>query len=86
MADYAPNEYPDETVALLGDIATAELRPSNNNFDELVAHNMTVHFEMMSDGVLWCALYPDEGGPQTQITLWISAKKSKLQIVISDED
>ena len=52
-------------------------------FDELVGSG--VHFEMMSDGQIWLALYPD-GDKGDRLTMWITAKKGRLEITLSDDD
>jgi hypothetical protein len=63
------------------------LRPrENGDFDELVGHGCYVHFEMMHDGCLWCAVEVDEPEGRRKYALWINAMKGKKLLIHCDDE
>lgn len=84
MSFFEPGKFPREHRKLLDGFM--ELRSDDRcNFDEIVGEGAHVHMEMMSDDQLWVSLSSSEQSEEC-VTLWITAKKGKLQIVVSDDE
>ena len=47
--------------------------PDDNDVDEIVLDNISLHMERMSDGQVWMAAYRD--GVDSRLTFWFTAER-----------
>lgn len=81
--EFREGDFGPEPTDMLGGAVTLR-SGTNGRFDELVAHGVDAHFEMMSDGQMWvCLTVPSV--KTARVVFWIDAAKRRLKVAVDQE-